>query len=80
MSLCFGYRGCGSRVRGDMPDDCGLYTLTLGKVVENGGFWQKSAFAGPAGRLAIASVEPGYELSEAVARQRKGVGVGPSWE
>ena len=63
-----------------MLDDCGLYTLTQGKVVLNVGFWRKSASAGPAGRLAIASVEPGYELGEAVARQRKGVGVGPSWE
>ena len=29
----FGGRGCGSRAPEDMLDDCGLYTLTQGKVV-----------------------------------------------
>ena len=79
MSLCFGYRGCGNRVRGDTPDNCGLYTLTQGKVVLNVGFWRRSAYAGPAGRLAIASVEPGYEQNVTAAGQRRGAGVRPSW-
>ena len=62
-----------------MLDDGGLYILTLGRVVLNVDFRQESSFAGPAGRLVIASVEPGYELGVTVAGQRRGVGVGPSW-
>ena len=46
-------------MQGDMQDDGGLYTLTPGRVVLIAGFEYKPGPVELAGRLAIASAEPG---------------------